>query len=250
MKIKSLVLLVSLVGLIGSSATFAAKTPTKQPGFGNMDGSTGGRRGGGQTKTGNYNDSADPNAAAQSKHDSIANDPNAGMNKGVKDEIAADAAAMDVAQKKVEKQFESSQEWTDGSAEYDKAKAAYDKARSNVLQALKEKPDYKAAASSAEKSSQALSDLRKGGDATPDQLTAAASASFSAQSAVTKMEKDACAADPDVTAAKAKFNDAATAMTALRQKEHAAVLADADYQSAKQKYDAAKSKTASAAKKD
>jgi hypothetical protein len=249
MKAKAALVLVSLVSLVGASVSFAGKTPTNMPGFGNMGGTSGTRRGGsGTTKTGNYNDSNDPNAAAAAQHDSIANDPNAGLNQGMKDEIAGDAAAMDTAQKKVEKQFESSQEWTDGSAAYDKARAAYDKARATVLQGLKDKPEHQSIAAAADKASAALSDLRKGGDATPEQMTVAATASLNAQSALTKMESDACAADPQVSAAKAKLTEAAAAMTALRQKEHATVLADADYQTAKQKYDAAKTKTASAKK--
>src|SRR3954471_19215783 len=92
MRIKFILLMLALVGAIDLAAAFTAQAAGKVPrlpGMGHMDGTTGGgRRGGGGTKTGDYNDSNDANAAAGADHDSLANDPNANLNQGVKDPAA------------------------------------------------------------------------------------------------------------------------------------------------------------------
>jgi hypothetical protein len=242
---------ISLALGIACATGFAAK---RVPPIGIEGVSPGHRGGGGGVKTGNYNDSYQQGDSQAAEHDSPANDPNNGIEKGVagsgsNDEQSKAAAAMDAAQKKVVAQFESTQQWIDAAAACDQAKTSYDKARADVLTKLKGTSQYVAAADASTKADAALAELHKAGGATPEQLTTAAMTAMSARTAVTKLEGDACAADPAVTAAKAKLTDAAAAMSQLRQKEHAAVLADADWQAAKEKFDAAKAKTATASQK-
>ncbi|HSV15595.1 MAG TPA: hypothetical protein VLI90_15140, partial [Tepidisphaeraceae bacterium] len=101
------------------------------------------------TVHGDYNDSNSPDAAGRAAHDSIANDPNAGLNHpGTpgNDEIAQASAAMDAAQARVERAFESSPEWTNAVADSESGKRAYHKARAEVVKALSERADYTSAA--------------------------------------------------------------------------------------------------------
>src|SRR3954447_15050641 len=88
--------------------------------------------GNGESTHGDYNDSNSPQAAAGAAHDSLANDPNAGMNQpgaAGNDDVAQAVIAMDAAEAKVEHEFESAREWTDAVAAFENAKRAYYQSR-------------------------------------------------------------------------------------------------------------------------
>lgn len=202
----------------------------------------------GKTVTGNYNDSVGGNAKG---HAERSGDPNLGINSpgaAGNDESARAAAAMDAAQRKVEREFESSVDWVQASSIFAKARTEMDQARAAVVIVLRERADYRAALSASEMAESALKDLRKLGNAPPDRVSSAATTALTARAAVNKMESEACAADPAFTTAKPKLTGAATALAELRRKERAAVLADTDWQAAKQKFDDAKVKSAAAQK--
>jgi hypothetical protein len=174
----------------------------------------------------------------------MANDPNAGMNRlggGGNDEVARAAAAMDAAQAKVERDFESSQPWTDGVTEFESAKRAYYKARADVVKTLATREDYSSAVRASAAADQQVQALH-GADqtATTEALHRAATAALAARTAVTQIESTACAADPAVSAAQTRGKSAAEALHQLRIKERAEVTGNADWQAAKQRYESAK----------
>jgi hypothetical protein len=202
-----------------------------------------GSYGHGKTEHGNYDDSTGGNASGHAERSSP---DNTGLNNGSNDETAHAVAAMDAAQKKVEHTFEASAEWEDAARAFTKARNDYEAARAAVIKTLHDKPAYQAALTASQKADQALADIRKNDSAKPEDRMAAASAALDAHSALTKMETDACAADANVASTKKALADAAAAMSQLRQKEHAAVLADADWQAAKAHFDEVKAKTTAA----
>lgn len=164
------------------------------------------------------------------------------------DESARAAAAMDAVQKKVEREFESSAEWTQASVELTRARNTYNQARVAVIRALLDQPPYRATLAASAKADQALKDLRASGSAAPGDLSAAAARSLNARSEVSKLETIACAADPALLAIEAKLKDATQAMAQLRRKERSAVLANSEWQAARQKFDDVKSRSTSAKK--
>lgn len=158
------------------------------------------------------------------------------------DASAQASAAMDAAQQKVEQTFEATPEWLSAQSALNKAQSDYDSARTTVVNNLKSKPDYQTALATSARDEQSMATLRDSGTATADQLTAAANTLLTDHSAITAMETNAIAMDSTASAAQTALTQAADAVSALRVKEHAAVLADPAYQAAKQKYDQAMAK--------
>ena len=206
--------------------------------------SIGARRG--KTQYGDPNDST---ATHVTGHADRATPDNTGLNEpgaAGSDEVSHAVAAMDAAQKKVEHAFEANAEWVEPATAFTKARNDYEAARATVTKALHDKPAYQAALANSQKADQALADARKSDSIKVEDRMATATAALEAHTALNKLETDACATDATVTAAKKTLAEATTVMNQMRQKEHAAVLADADWQAAKAHFDDGKAKTTAA----
>lgn len=192
------------------------------------------RRGGGKVHRGtpdNQNSVATP-------PNSMNKDPNAGIDRpGGNSELNKDAAAMTLAEQKVKTKFEASSEWTAAQDGFQKAQSEYNTARATALANLNSNADYVAAKQQSDQAQAAVDALRNNLNSSSDDISAAATASLAANTKLSQMKIDATAADPAVAAAKAALAPATTALSQLRDQEHQAVLADPDYQAAKQKYD-------------
>jgi hypothetical protein len=162
------------------------------------------------------------------------------------DTLSKAAAAMDAAEKKVRAQYESGDDWKTASDNYTQAHDAYHAATSNLTATLKTRPDYIAAVATEKKDEDDLDALRNTGNATEDQISAAAENTMNARTAVTKLEASATTSDPTIVDAKAKLTVATAALADQRKKEDLAVSADPDWQTAKKQYDDAKGNLASA----
>ena len=202
------------------------------------------RRGGGGAKKG----TAQNNNSVAGPGNSMNNDPNAGINQtSGDDELGKDAAAMDMAEKKVDAKFEQSADWTKANDAFHTAQDEFNLAKTAAIKKLKTDAAYTAACDASTKASANLDAVRKNPGSSTDDVSTAAAESFAAKSKVTQMEKDACTVDPTVASAKASLAQATATLAKLREQEHDAVLADADYQAAKSKFDAAKASKTSPA---
>ena len=152
---------------------------------------------------------------------------------------AAARSQMEAARLKVVSAFEASPEWTAAQTDLKQLQTAHDEAAKPVLAALKEKPEYQKAVAAQEAARADVATHQEKPQATPEQLTAPATAALEASSEVTKLEQDALAADPKVTELKAKLTEATARIQQLTAQRDAAVLADADWQAAKRQHDEA-----------
>ncbi|HEV7302017.1 MAG TPA: hypothetical protein VGN72_21960 [Tepidisphaeraceae bacterium] len=146
---------------------------------------------------------------------------------------------MESARLRVVKTFEASEDWQKAQQELQQAQAAYDEASKPVLDALKEKPEYKESKKAEEEARAAVQAAHKEGDPSPAEVTAPATEALEAGSEVTKMEQAALDADPKVAELKAKRDEIAARLQALQQQRDAAILADPEWQAAKKLHDEA-----------
>ena len=158
------------------------------------------------------------------------------------------ALALSRAAEKIKKQVEGTPEWKDAAAGAREAQSAYTAAAKTVRDALEKGPEFKAAVAERDKRRAERDALRGDDKAKPEERTQAAVAALNADSKVSRMEKDAVAADPAVVRAKQLMQLAQLKLLARRKEFEELAAKDETYQAAKQRLEAANTQVADAQK--
>jgi hypothetical protein len=165
-------------------------------------------------------------------------------------QVNAARSQLEFARNAIRKNFEASPQWTQASADLKRAQTDYDLASKPVLERVRADPRYRSAAEEKKEAKQEVAAAhtdaaRQTGAATPatqpvtGEVVEAANASLAAGQVVSKLEQEALDADPKVTDAKARRDQAAAKVQALEKAFEADLLNDSGYQQAKTKLDAA-----------
>jgi hypothetical protein len=129
------------------------------------------------------------------------------------------------------------------------AKTAYDAATAPVVGTLDQRADYKALQAAVVKADQEIATLKADKEATPETRVAAAAKAKESRNGVSEMRTEALAADPKITAAKQKYEEAAEVVTKLRSDFQKSISDDPDLVAALKSLDEAKTKSKEADQK-
>ncbi len=142
----------------------------------------------------------------------------------------------------VKSSVETKDEWKAAAGAMDRAKAEYSAAAQPVLDAVREKPEYKSFLEKKQKADTKMAELAKDPQAKPDELTAAATEGSKAMSEMKQMEKDALESDDKVAEANMKLAAARKQDSALSAAVDEACKSNAEYQKAQKEMEAAQAK--------
>jgi DNA repair ATPase RecN len=134
--------------------------------------------------------------------------------------------------------FQKSQGWIDAQANLKQARADLQTAKQAVLANLSNDADYSAAVTDKQKADADLFQAKASGETSPDDLGPLAYAAMDASAKLGKIEDAAQAADPGVTAASQKVEDARTALDQLNVQFQQTLQTKEDWTAANAKFEA------------
>ncbi|HEX4793656.1 MAG TPA: hypothetical protein VH370_07695 [Humisphaera sp.] len=151
--------------------------------------------------------------------------------------VTKDQKALAEAKNKVKAAFEGTSEWTDATTALKDAQAKFESLTKPIIEALQTKPAYMAAVAKKKAAEEKRDKLRNDPSATPDQITKAASEVLADGNAVSKMERDALAADPSIAEAKTAIATANSKIVELKKTEADQLKSDKDVAAAQKQID-------------
>jgi hypothetical protein len=155
-------------------------------------------------------------------------------------------AALVIEAKRLMKVQESTPQWQKGAAALKEAQNHHDQAATKAKAKLFSDPSYKSAVAERDRIINQREALRADPKATPEQRTDAAVAVLKASSAVSKLEQQALAEDPQVSQTQSALEQSQYVMEQLQKAAAVEASKDPAYQSAKQRVESANTQVAQA----